>query len=69
MIDDAASKKGWRKMGTYGEPRLSELIQMYAELGFEVRLEPFEPSDGTECSECMRGSAERYRTVYTRKKD
>lgn len=70
MNDDAVrDANGWQAKGTYGEPRLSELAHMYRELGFEVRLEPFAPGESTECSQCMHGSADGYRTVYTRKKD
>ncbi len=68
MSDDALpAVQGWQKKGTYDEPRLSEIIKMYKELGFEVRLEPFEPNNQTECMECMRVSADRYKAVYTRK--
>jgi hypothetical protein len=66
---DMPAEHEWREKGTYSEPRLSEVIDMYKELGFEVRLEPFAPNNKTECTECMRGSAKRYKAVYTRKKN
>jgi hypothetical protein len=61
-------EKGWEKQATYDEPRLSEIVQMYEEIGFDVHLEPFDPEDQTECSECMKIDPDRFKTVYTRKK-
>jgi len=62
------ARQGWKRQTTYDEPRLGEVVQMYAELGFEVRLEPFEPEDETECSVCMQQMPERFKTIYTREK-
>ena len=38
--------EGWERQSVLSEPRLSEAVEMYKELGFEVRVEPV---DG----ECM----------------
>jgi hypothetical protein len=59
--------QGWEKRTTYDEPRLSELAEMYAELGFEVHQEPFDLADQPDCAECMRQQPERYKTIYVRK--
>jgi len=61
-------KEGWEKRATIDEPRLSELVKMYEELGFEVIIEPFIPDEEPGCSECMKTSPQRYRTIYTRKR-
>ena len=68
---DAASlaRCGWSDMGTFDEPRLSELARMYEELGYEVRLEPFDPSKHAGCTVCMQADPHRYRTIYTRARD
>jgi hypothetical protein len=58
----------WEKRSTNDEPRLSELVKMYEEIGFEVLLEPFEPDKEPGCSECMKISPQLYQTIYTRKK-
>ncbi|MBW1698797.1 MAG: hypothetical protein JRH18_05880 [Deltaproteobacteria bacterium] len=60
--------EGWVKRATYDEPRLSEMVEMYREIGFEVHLEPFNPEFEPECSECMKMAPERYKTIYTRRK-
>ena len=37
------AREGWQKQTTYDEPRLSELVEMYEEIGYQVHLEPFDP--------------------------
>ena len=60
--------EGWEKQSTYDEPRLSELVETYREIGYEVHLEPFHPEDEPGCTDCMKMQADRYMTIYTRKK-
>ncbi|MFH1976103.1 MAG: hypothetical protein ABIJ52_11170 [Pseudomonadota bacterium] len=62
------TEEGWEMRSTMDEPRLSELIEMYEELDLDVHLEPFDPENETGCSECMKASPERYKTIFTRKK-
>jgi len=64
---DKLAREGWTRQATYDEPRLSEMVEVYEELGFEVRLEPFEPDGQAECAVCMAQHPERYKTIYTRK--
>jgi hypothetical protein len=65
---DEILNEGWEKRAATDEPRLSELVKLYEELGFEVLLAPFDPDEEPGCSECMRTSSHNYRTIYTRKK-
>jgi hypothetical protein len=65
---EALSKLGWQRQATYDEPRLSEMVDMYREIGLEVRLEPFDPDEAPGCTECMASMPELYKTIYTRKK-
>lgn len=58
---------GWEKRATYDEPRLSEMVEMYKEIGFEVLLEPFSSDEEPGCAECMKDSPQQYKTIYTRK--
>lgn len=60
-------KQGWERRTTYDEPRLSEIVEMYEETGFEVRLEPFDPDDEDGCTACMKADPDRYKVIYTRK--
>jgi hypothetical protein len=69
LKEEDLKKQGWVKQTTYDEPRLSEIVEMYEETGFEVRIEPFNPGDEPGCSECMKHQPDRYKTIYTREKE
>jgi hypothetical protein len=57
---------GWEKQSTHDEPRLSDIVEMYQEIGLEVLLEPFNPDEEPGCSDCMQICSEKYKTIYTR---
>jgi hypothetical protein len=59
---------GWKRQATYDEPRLSEMVDMYREIGLEVHLEPFHPDEKTGCAACMASMPDQYKTIYTRKR-
>jgi hypothetical protein len=59
---------GWEKRATYDDPRLSEMAAMYAEIGLEVHLEPFNAENEETCTGCMQLSPGQFKTIYTRKK-
>ena len=62
-------KEGWVKQTTIGEPRLSEIVELYKSLGYEVRLEPVELDElDEECRRCYEGEVDEVKTVYVRKK-
>jgi hypothetical protein len=67
---DQLASQGWTRQTVIDEPRLSEVVENYEELGFEVRLEPIDPGDCNDegCDACFQGEgvAERFRVVYTR---
>jgi hypothetical protein len=60
--------QGWEKRATYDDPRLSEMVDVYKAIGFEVHLEPFNPANEKDCSECLARSPDRFKTIYTRRK-
>jgi hypothetical protein len=61
--------QGWQRQATYDEPRLSEMADLYRELGLEVHLEPLHPEGENGCIGCLAEFPERYRTIYTRKRE
>jgi hypothetical protein len=61
--------RGWKKRGTYGEPRLSEMVRLYETIGFEVYLEPFHPLDEPACMDCVKAALEKYKVLYTRQQE
>jgi hypothetical protein len=66
--EEELQKQGWEKRFTMDEPRLSEMVEQYKELGFEVLLEPVDTSS-EECTTCITAFSDRYKTIYTRRKD
>jgi hypothetical protein len=66
--EEELKREGWERRTTYDDPRLSEMVETYKELGFEVHLEPFHPEEEPLCTECMLRESERFKTIYTRKK-
>ncbi len=62
--------QGWTKQTTIGEPRLSEIVDNYRSMGYEVHVieHPLDPSGAT-CTSCFSVGAEIGQTcadIYTR---
>ena len=68
--EEELEREGWEKRFTIDEPRLSEMLEQYKELGFDVLLEPVDISS-EECTACLKNPAfsQRYKIIYTRKKE
>ncbi len=64
--ENELTRAGWKKRSTLDEPRLSEVVQAYREIDFEIHLEPFHFEEGQDCVECMKVSPQKHSTVYTR---
>jgi hypothetical protein len=63
-------KEGWFKQTTIGEPRLSEIVQLYKSLGYEIRLEPVKLDElDKECKRCYEGEIDEVKMVYIKKKN
>jgi hypothetical protein len=60
--------EGWEKKATYDNPRLTEMVAMYEEIGLEVHLEPFNAKNEDGCTGCMQQFPDPFKTIYTRKK-
>ena len=60
--------EGWREAGISGGAHLERMVEMYQELGFEVRLEQITPED-QECAKCYEEAGETPYRVYVRSKD
>ncbi len=66
-LENELTRDGWQKQSTNDEPRLSELAEMYKDIGYDVHLEPFHAEEEPGCTECMKLQADRYKTIYIRK--
>ena len=68
--DAELRKHGWIRRFVADEPRLSEAVELYNSLSYEVRLEPavFDETS-EECKKCLlHQDCDRYKTIYTRPK-
>lgn len=62
--------EGWVRQTTIGEPRLSELVQTYRELGYEVEVIEHR-TEGDGCNTCFEADKELgrvYGDIYLRKR-
>jgi hypothetical protein len=68
--DDELKEQGWMKQNTIDEPRLSECVELYESLGYEVRLETATPREIEECRKCyeLAEKTAALKTIYIRPK-
>ncbi len=68
--DPALVAEGWeRRLVTDGR-RATEVIDLYEELGYEVRAEPVREEElENECEDCQLIVLMQFKTIYTRKRD
>jgi len=51
------------------EPRLSEAVELYQSLGYEVHLEPAASNEENEtCKACIKADCRKYKIIYIRRK-
>jgi hypothetical protein len=58
----------WQEVAIDGETHLKRLVDMYKELGFEVRLEEVKPEEVERCTQCLQERGEKICRVYARRK-
>ena len=62
------NESDWTRRNVADEPRLSELVELYKELGFEVYLKEVDkdecPED--ECTSCLMADPDKYKVIFTR---
>ena len=63
---DALERDGWLKRSILDEPRLSEVVEMYKEIGLEVKVVDAKPENVDGCTVCLDGTPQKYKVVYTR---
>jgi len=71
--EDELIKEGWTRRFVANEPRLSEAVELYQFMGYEVHLEPLPPVDSDsadgesgECRTCFKGFEDQHKIIYTR---
>lgn len=60
---------GWQRRFIAEAPRAKEAMELYRQLGFEVRSEPLRANElKGDCEECRALAVFQFQTIYTRKK-
>ncbi|HNQ62627.1 MAG: hypothetical protein ILNGONEN_00903 [Syntrophorhabdaceae bacterium] len=75
--EDELINAGWAKRFVACEPRLTEMVEMYKEIGFKVHLEPLPSKEEidaqgcneNECTACFDVDRDRYRIIFTKQMD
>jgi hypothetical protein len=66
--DPVLKAAGWERRFVADARRADEAIELYTQLGYEVRTEPVLPEElGDECEDCQLVAAFKFKTIYTRK--
>jgi hypothetical protein len=58
----------WQEVAIDGETHLKRLVDMYQELGFEVRLEEVKPEEVAQCTQRLQEKGEKIYRAYARRK-
>lgn len=72
MMNNSKNKstKDWERRSIIDNDRVSEQVEMYESIGFEVMVKDVDPEQLPEeyCKECFIANPEKYKILYTRKK-
>jgi hypothetical protein len=67
--DRSLVAQGWERRFTADEQRAMEAVELYRQLGYEVRVEPVLPEElQDDCQHCWTVVSFYFKTIYTRKK-
>jgi hypothetical protein len=66
--EEELEKKGWTRQFVTDEPRLSEAVELYREIGYEVHLEDATMDEVSQiCVNCLPAHCDKYKIIYIRK--
>ena len=72
-MDNSKNKSiaAWERRSIIDNDRVSEQVEMYEEIGFEVMVKDVVPDELPEeyCKECFIANPEKYKILYTRKRE
>jgi hypothetical protein len=67
--DSSLIAQGWERRFTADEQRAKEAMELYTQLGYEVRAEPVLPEElQDDCRDCRTIVSFYFQTIYTRKR-
>jgi len=66
LPEDRLEREGWERRSILDDPRLSEVVASYEEMGLEVILKEFDGAKADGCVTCLDGPTNRLMIIYTR---
>jgi hypothetical protein len=67
--DASLVAQGWKRRFTADEQRAKEALELYSQLGYQVRAERVFPEDfQDDCQDCKTVASFYFQTIYTRKR-
>lgn len=66
-IDLPTRGKDWERGFTTEENRVSEYVELYESIGYEVRIEPSTPDETQDCQVCFKADFKNLRTIYIKR--
>jgi len=66
LPEDQLEREGWERRSILDDPRLSEVVASYEEMGLEVVLKEFDGAKADGCVTCLDGSTSKLMIIYTR---
>ncbi len=67
--DPSLIAQGWERRFVTDAKRAEEAMDLYKQMGFEVRAEPADAGEvGDECNDCQLLLLLQFKTIYTRKR-
>ena len=66
LPEDQLEREGWERRSILDDPRLSEVVASYEEMGLEVVLKEFDGAKSDGCVTCLDGPTSRLMVIYTR---
>jgi hypothetical protein len=61
-------EKKWKRQMIVEEQRVEEFVELYKELGMEVKVEEVSLEE-LPCDKCFKLNSKKYKIIYTRKKE
>ncbi len=66
--EEELKKEGWIRQFVTDEPRLSEAVDLYRELGYEIHLEDATMDEVNQiCANCLPADCRNYKIIFIRK--
>ncbi|GAG34692.1 unnamed protein product [marine sediment metagenome] len=66
-LDLPTRGKDWERGFTIEENRVSEYVELYESIGYEVRVEPATPDEIEDCQVCFKADFNNLRTIYIKR--